>query len=305
MARTRANILCDIWDDEDFVAMPVDAQRLYLFLLSQRDLSHAGLAPLRLRRWAKKVPGGTAGNISKALATLAKARFVVVDRDTEEVLVRTYVRNDGVYKQPKVMLRMREDARLMESDDLKAVFCDELQKIPLEALSDDPGGPNRDRESTRAIVARVIAELVMELGGNTLSDTLPDTHSEGYAIPPRGRAGALHLPPTTFHLPPGDSQVGGESHLSSEASKHPPQPCGKNHDPERNCGACANARRKAKDDEVAALKAKRAAEREANARAKAERDAEAERAKTEAEANPRAIEQAKAKARAAVKARKS
>src|SRR5690606_16305207 len=145
-------------------------------------LNHAGLLPLRIRRWAAKSPGGTVGNVSKALQTLAKARFILFDRDTEEVLIRTLVRNDGVYKQPKVMLRMREDAKLMESPTLRAAFAAELRRLPLDELSDQPGGPNRDQTPTRQVVQAVVDELLAELEPDTHPDTLPDTPGEGYPI---------------------------------------------------------------------------------------------------------------------------
>ena len=275
MARTRANILCEIWEDEDFVALPLDAQRMYLFLLSQRDLNHAGLLPLRIRRWAAKSPGGTVGQVSKALQTLAKTEFILFDRETEEVLIRTLVRNDGVYKQPKVMLRMREEAKLMESEALRAAFAKELRRIPLEELSDAPGGPRGDMPSTREIVSGVIDSLLAELEPDTLPDTLPDTHSEGYAIPPRVRAGALHLPPATFHQPPGDAQVGGGGYLSS-AQEPPPPPtpdildamsepwrCPNHQGTDSPCNQCKRYKAAWKALEADRAKEAKAAEREA------------------------------------------
>ena len=300
MARTRANVLCDIWDDEDFIALPVDAQRLYLFLLSQRDLNHAGLVPLRLRRWAKKVPNGTVGALSKALATLAKAEFILFDRDTEEVLIRTFVRNDGVYKQPKVMLRMREDARLMESPMLRAAFARELRRIPLDELSDKPGGPHGDLESTRALVKRVIDELLAELEPDTLPDTLPDTPAEGYPIPPRGRARALHLPPTTIHQPPVEAQVGGGTYVSSaEPSQAPPiQRCGEAHSSSQACSRCGDLRKAEKAQQAAEAKAAKEARRQADIEARRQREAEAAAIER---ATPEQVQAAIAMVRAAVK----
>jgi hypothetical protein len=95
------------------------AQRMFMFLLSQPDLSHAGLLPMRVNRWAKKAEDLTPRGPDE-LDYLAARDFVVVDEDTEEVLIRTMVRNDGVYKQPKVMIRLREDAKQIESPLLRA-----------------------------------------------------------------------------------------------------------------------------------------------------------------------------------------
>src|SRR5690606_3008724 len=142
MARGHGRVLSSIWTDPDFIALDVYAQRMYLFLLSQSDLTHAGLVPMRIRRWPTKLSGGSVEGIGEALEALSQARFIVLDHDTEEVLIRTFVRNDGVWKQPLVMLRMREDAREIESPALRKAFADELPRIPLGELRDDPNGRN-------------------------------------------------------------------------------------------------------------------------------------------------------------------
>lgn len=198
MPRTHGRIMAAIWNDPDFLALAEGPQRLYMFLLSQPDLSHAGLLPLRIGRWAKKVAGGTRELIEDHISTLSDARFVVADEDTEELLVRTFVRNDGVYKQPKVMLRMREDARQIESPILRAAFRVELDRLPLDELSDEP--PKTGNQSTRAQVSAVVDTLradfaeAQEYPSERVSDTHPDT--------PRVRAGAFPQPPSPIPQPP-------------------------------------------------------------------------------------------------------
>lgn len=219
MARSHGRILTSIWANEsDFLTLSGEAQRLYMFILSQDDLNFAGLLPLRLRRWAKKYKGGSVSSVRKALSELAAARYVIVDTMTEEVLVRTFIRNDGIYKQPKVMLRMREDARQMDSPAIRRVFVAELQRLPLRELSDDPGGKNGDQPSTRETVGAVVESLIQEFSEpDTLSDTLPDTlsdtPSEGFPIPPRAGAGAFPLPPS-----PNPLTTSGSPHHSSSLS---------------------------------------------------------------------------------------
>lgn len=194
MPRAHGRILFDIWDDEEFIARSGLAQRLYLFLLSQADLNFAGLIPLRVKRWAKKIPDSDAAGIERDLAELEAHRFVLTDDDTEELLVRTLVRNDGIYKQPKVMLRMREDAKQMTSKRLRAAFLAEVERIPLAELSDAPGGRDRDQPSTREVVAGVVDTLredfadVAEYPSERVWGRVSDTPSEGSAeespIPP-------------------------------------------------------------------------------------------------------------------------
>lgn len=205
MARTHGRIMAAIWSDADFIAMRRSAQGMFMFLLSQPDLSHAGLLPMRIRRWATKASDLTAKSIREELDYLAERDFIVVDEDTEEVLVRTFVRNDGVYKQPKVMLRLREDAKQIESPMLRAAFRAELDRLPLHELSTNPTGRDGDGPSTREAVEGVVDALRSDFADGPeypsegVSDTPPDT--------PRVGAGALHQPPTTVPQPPSTSHL--------------------------------------------------------------------------------------------------
>ena len=199
--RTHGRVYSAIWTNPDFLALPVGPQRLYLFLLSQSDLNQAGLLPLRVKRWAGKSIGYTEDSVRADLATLGAARFVLVDEATEEVLIRTFVRNDQVYKQPKVMIRMAGDAREIESPRLQAALVDELHKLPLDTLSDavPKSGGQSPREVAQQVVdtlAEAFAEAVQQ-AQETLSGRVSDTPAEGYAIPP-----ACARTPSTFHLPP-------------------------------------------------------------------------------------------------------
>jgi hypothetical protein len=196
MARTHGRIQAVIWSDADFIAMRATAQRMFMFLLSQPDLSHAGLLPMRVNRWAKKAGDLTAKSVREELDYLAERDFIVADEDTEEVLIRTMVRNDGVYKQPKVMIRMREDARQIESPMLRSAFRAELERLPLDELNDKPGGAHEDLPSTREQVEAVVNTLRADF-----ADT-PGYPSEGVSDTPHVRAHAFHLPPTTDHQPP-------------------------------------------------------------------------------------------------------
>src|SRR5690606_39501908 len=79
MARSHGRIMASIWSDPDFIAMRATAQRMFMFLLSQPDLSHAGLVPMRVNRWAKKAEDTTPKAIRSELDYLAERDFVVVD----------------------------------------------------------------------------------------------------------------------------------------------------------------------------------------------------------------------------------
>jgi hypothetical protein len=137
MARNFGRILARIWDDRDFLALEPGPQRLYCFLLSQSNLNHAGLLPMTLRKWAKKAKGLTPEMIRRDLAALDAARFVVMDEDSEEVLIRSFVRNDDVWKMPRVMGSMVSGALEIESHRLRRALLAEMDRIPLDELSNE------------------------------------------------------------------------------------------------------------------------------------------------------------------------
>ncbi|RAJ70220.1 hypothetical protein K378_01385 [Streptomyces sp. Amel2xB2] len=138
MARGHGRILTSIWEDEDFTNLGEPEQRMYLFLISQPNLNHAGLLPLTLRRWSRKARGLTVAELEKRLAALEETRFIVVDDDTEELLIRTFVRNDGVWRMPKVMAAMVSGAGEISSMRLRRALLVESERLPLDELSDEP-----------------------------------------------------------------------------------------------------------------------------------------------------------------------
>jgi hypothetical protein len=137
MARTEARIFTSIWKDEDFLALPPGAQRLYMFLLSQEDLTYCGVIPLRERRWASKAAGITSGEIEQDLKVLEAdgRQFVITDTLTGELLIRSFMRNDEIWKQPNLMKAARAAAAQVESDLIRAALLAELQRIPAAGSS--------------------------------------------------------------------------------------------------------------------------------------------------------------------------
>lgn len=96
MARDHARIKTSIWRDEDFRGLSPDAQLLYLTLVSHPALTRVGVLDFRPGRLAALAAGNTVRRVNAATKSLELSRFVIVDRKTEELLVRTHVRHDGV-----------------------------------------------------------------------------------------------------------------------------------------------------------------------------------------------------------------
>jgi hypothetical protein len=139
VARDHARLYVHIWtDDEDWKALSPLAKLLYLQLLSQKRLTYAGLLDLSVKRWARAHPGVPLDQLRAALSELDNKRFVVVDQDTEEVLIRTFIRNDELYKQPQVLAAALRAAFDIESPILRAALAVELRRLPAEVTGQAP-----------------------------------------------------------------------------------------------------------------------------------------------------------------------
>ena len=129
MARDRANIRVDIWADQDFRDLTGEAQRLYMQLLTHPTLNYAGVAEWRPGRLAAMASDLTAASIERAGAELGARFFIVVDEQTEEVLVRSYVKHDGLLKQPKMVVSMTNAYAAIASKLIRNVIAFEVQKL--------------------------------------------------------------------------------------------------------------------------------------------------------------------------------
>lgn len=139
MARSHARILASIWSDPEWLALPGECQRMYLLLISQHTCTQAGVVALTLRRWASMSGDGQVHVIEAALKELNARRFLVVDEDTEEVLVRSFMRNDGVARQGNVMKAALHAARGVRSHSIRQVLAAELRRIDVTVLHTPKG----------------------------------------------------------------------------------------------------------------------------------------------------------------------
>lgn len=159
MARDHARIQTRIWNDRDFRDLTRDAQHMYFTLTSQPALSYCGVMdwwPGRLAQLAKDSDEAT---VYAAVKELLDGRFVLLDAETSELLIRTYVRHDKVLERVNmgkacgralervVSLELRdaviqELARLYKDDKtllgfqgIKALYPTEYQTVTSMALA--------------------------------------------------------------------------------------------------------------------------------------------------------------------------
>lgn len=116
MARTYARILTSIWRDKDFCALPARAQHTYMLVLSQPDMSACGVVFFRPKRWATLAPDTSQDDVEAALGVLEDRGYVVIDRETDELWVRSFIKYDGVLKHPNMRKAMRSAITHVMSD---------------------------------------------------------------------------------------------------------------------------------------------------------------------------------------------
>lgn len=96
MARKHAQIKTTIWEDPDWIRLDQSAQHLYWTLISHKDLSYCGVVPYLPGRWAKLADGLTVAKLKGAARSLERGKYVVIDREMGELLIRSFVRHDNI-----------------------------------------------------------------------------------------------------------------------------------------------------------------------------------------------------------------
>jgi hypothetical protein len=172
MARDHARVYHRIWANRDFRALSEAAQRSYILVLTQPDLNYCGVTTLSMHRWACLAADSTPRRVRKSLGELETARFIATDAATEELLVRSFVRNDGLLSSPNICINVVRTYPSVLSPRLRLLFLIELHRLNQE--EQEPGW-----EKGWAHLAPLLAEPIPE--------GLPEGFLEGLPEPiPKG-----------------------------------------------------------------------------------------------------------------------
>ena len=128
MARDRANINTGIWNDADFRQLSPAAQWLYFLLMTHPTLTYVGVADWRPKRITPFAASLTVGFIEDAASELSDGHYIVIDEDTEEVLIRSFLKHDGILKQPRLAVSMANAYAQTASNTIRGVVVHELRK---------------------------------------------------------------------------------------------------------------------------------------------------------------------------------
>jgi hypothetical protein len=214
MARSYANIFTAIWEDEEFTALSSDAQRAYFMLVTQPDITACGSLALTLKRWASLVRAGDRDKLQPALVELDAAEFVKIDDDTEELLVRTFVKHDGGHKHATRLKAVLSYAQALRSKRLRSSLALEFHKLGVDTAS--LVGPEWDSSGTQVAPESYRSVVVTKDEVATALRT-PESTLQG--------RGPMPTPPD------------GDAPASPFCAKHP-------NGTSENCRDCATARRR-------------------------------------------------------------
>lgn len=183
MARSYGKVHASLVTDDEFNDLCGDEGYLYFRLCGHPKLSLVGCIDYRPHHWAKYARNWDREFVEALVVELEVRRYFAVDRDTEELLIRTLTKHDGI---PIGNVKLRKGLwaqwSSIASPDLRRVA---VRNMP-EALFDYDDAPEA------AVKIRRSLQL------DPLSDHLPD-----YLMRDVSDNGIGHLPdsPASYHLP--------------------------------------------------------------------------------------------------------
>lgn len=131
MARDYAAIHVSIWSDDHWRDLPARLQHGYWLLLTQPRLSPCGVLDFIPRRFAAMASGLTVSDVESLVRDLESASprpWVVHDESTAELLIRSYVRHDGLITGARPAKAIAKDFDSVSSPHIRQVIVDELRR---------------------------------------------------------------------------------------------------------------------------------------------------------------------------------
>ena len=155
MAREYAPIRLSIWADDDFRPLYGDSKLLYFVLLTHPSLTHCGVADWRPKRLAALIgPDWTPERVENAAEQLQSELYVLVDEDTEEVLVRSFIRHDGLMKQPNMAVAMHSAYMAVASSAMRGVIVHEVKRLAVDHPELKSWGATASKDILAEMVSR-------------------------------------------------------------------------------------------------------------------------------------------------------
>ena len=139
--REYAKNLFSQWSDRDFCNQPVFDKLLWQVINGQRGVNTAGVFPINFTRWCNAMRDGdrpcSEAQLREALARMESRRYVYIDEETGEGLIRTRIRNDDLERQPSVLLSALKLLCGFDSPKFAHVMLAELAQITIPVIDSD------------------------------------------------------------------------------------------------------------------------------------------------------------------------
>lgn len=211
MARSYGRFTTTIWRDPDFTSLTLEQQGAYFTLGLQPDVTAAGLLPFTARRWAKLSDGTSRDRFEQLIGELSEhdGQHLVVDEDTEELLIRKFIKWDMGWANSKRLPVVVDAVRTIQSVHIRDIAVEELRRVVTWHMASPA-----QQEAVRQAVSAFDRVVVTEVGN--VPQPLTATHDPATATPERQ--------PAAYVGPP-----------SMYCSKHP-------NGTEQPCGPCGTAR---------------------------------------------------------------
>lgn len=128
MARDHTRIHTDIWGDDDWLDVSPEAQHLY-FVLYTWPPSLCGAGDWQPRKVAARARTWTVPRVLDAADELVAGDFLLIDLDTEEYLIRSWVKHDGLYRVQNMAVSVANARANLASRTLRGVVVHEVLKL--------------------------------------------------------------------------------------------------------------------------------------------------------------------------------
>ena len=179
-----------ILDDPSGRCLTRSQQNLYLLLLLKLSTNLCGVVDWRPKKLAVNASDMTVETIEADAVVLEKKLYIVRDEDTDEVLIRSFLRNDAPLKSSKTAIAVRSSYTDTASSKLRGVIFFELQRLYKEQRDWQGWDQVRDLLDLPAIDPRRIVsggeeavsdalKRYQESSFSPLRDTSFDTPSDG------------------------------------------------------------------------------------------------------------------------------
>lgn len=128
MGREYSRIKLTIWNDPDFQALTYRAQWLYFVMLTHPTLNACGVIDWREPKLTHYASGITVRELRAAAYELGHGGFIAIDPDTEEAVIRSFVRHDGGMKSPNMVKAIVRAHGGIASRKIKAIVSAEVRR---------------------------------------------------------------------------------------------------------------------------------------------------------------------------------